>query len=228
MLSGLGDWMVRTERKVRRSFGNNIDTPGRRALAHFHLFALDHGIFRLFWTNGAMVDDGVWRSNQPSPRRLRKIRQSGIETVLNLRGPSLYSQFLFEREACEKLGIKLISHKLAARRAPSTQELLRLAEIFDTIERPFLMHCKSGADRAGFASVFWQVYRNGADPREMVKEHLNWRYLHLPQTSTGILDLFWEHYARARDKDGIGLIDWIRDVYDFDALQAAFRSGERA
>lgn len=228
MLSGLGDWMVRTERRIRRSFGDSIDTPGRRAMAHFHLFLLDHGIFRTFWTNEAKVAPGVFRSNQPSPRRLRKIRARGINTILNLRGRSDYSQYLFEEEACDAMGMNLISHKLAARRAPTVAELTGLMDIMDGIETPFLMHCKSGADRAGFGAVMWQVYKMNVPVEDALGAHLNWRFLHLPQTSTGILDFFWREYEAAHGKSGIGLREWIETGYDRDATDDAFANGSKA
>lgn len=228
MLSGLGDWMVRTERRIRRSFGDSIDTPGKRAMAHFHLFFLDHGIFRVFWTNEAEVSPGVYRSNQPSPRRLRRIRDRGLNTILNLRGPSDYSQYLFEAEACSALNIDLISHKLAARRAPTAAEVIGLMDIMDSIQTPFLMHCKSGADRAGFGAVMWQVYKMGVPVEQAVADHLNWRFLHLPQTSTGILDFFWREFDAANRETGISLRDWVETVYDRHATDTAFANGKNA
>jgi len=96
------------ERRLARSFGRDISTPRGRAAAwvHFHLF--DHGILRTVWSNLDEVAPGVWRSNQPSPRRLERYHRMGIRTILNLRGTKDGSPWLFEREAAQRLGMRMI------------------------------------------------------------------------------------------------------------------------
>ncbi len=55
------------------------------------------------------------------------------------------------------------------------------------------MHCKSGADRAGIMSVLYRHYRLGL-PIEEALEQLSFKYLHIKQGKTGVLDYTFERY----------------------------------
>ncbi len=100
------------ERAWRHSKGKDISTPEARQDATFHYRYIDHGILRVLWKNFHKVAEGVYRSNQPSAHRLAEFKAMGIKAVLNLRGPSLYSQYLLEKEACTDLGLTLIDHRM--------------------------------------------------------------------------------------------------------------------
>ena len=77
------------------------------------------------------------------------LRDRGIRTVINLRGPLERSHYLFEREACGALGLTLIDVDLKARRLVPREDMLALFDAFDQAEKPLILHCKSGSDRAG-------------------------------------------------------------------------------
>ena len=83
------------------TFGNDVSTPRtyRQAIWHFQLF--DHAFLRGLWTNLAQIAPGVWRSNQPSPRRIHRYKQLGINTILSLRGDHPISYNLLEKQVCE-------------------------------------------------------------------------------------------------------------------------------
>ena len=52
-----------------------------------------------------------------------------------------------------------------------------------------MMHCKSGADRAGLmAALYLLIAKQPA--REAVKQ-LTWKYGHVKQAKTGVLDAFF-------------------------------------
>ena len=94
--------------------------------------------------------------------------------------------YLLEREACRAAGIELVDFKLSSRKLPTRQEILALDDIFGRLPRPFLMHCKSGADRAGFAAALYLMLQKDLSP-EQASEQLSWRYLHLRSAATGAL-----------------------------------------
>ena len=73
----------------------------------------------------------------------------GFKTIINARGKSDTGYYFLEKEACEQHGITLIDLRLRSREPPSIEAILRCKQIFETINYPALMHCKSGADRAG-------------------------------------------------------------------------------
>ena len=67
-------------------------------------------------------------------------------------------------------------------------------DLFNTIEMPALMHCKSGADRAGLmAALYLLIHRKR--PVAEAMQQLSFRYLHVRQAKTGMLDSFFEAYA---------------------------------
>ena len=221
MLSQLNDRIKRAERSLAARFGTDISTPGgrRAALAHFHL--IDHGFLRTVWTNQYQIAPGVWRSNQPSPARFDKLKRLGIRTILKLLGADRFSFYLFEREACERLGIELIDLKIYARNLVPRDRFLELFDIFDRIEKPFLMHCKSGADRAGLASALWLLDQEGASLDE-AKAMLSLKYIHLKNTRTGLMDHLLEVYEHDAATDPMPVRQWFAERYNPAAITVSF------
>lgn len=212
----------RLEARLSDPAGPGLGVPEgrRRHLWHFQLF--DHAFLRVFWTNFAKVADGVYRSNQPSPARMRRLKARGIHTVLSLRGDVPLSFNLLEREAAIREGITLVSIRLHAKRLPSPETLIELERLFRTLDRPFLLHCKSGSDRAGFASALYLMMIEDRPVAEAARQ-LDWRFLHLKTTPTGVLDHFLRVYDAAHRATGIGLMDWVRTEYDPKAVTRSFK-----
>ncbi len=206
---------------LRSSFGNDITTPAmrRRAMLDFHVF--DHAILRTVWTNFDEVAPGVYRSNQPDPARYKALADRGIRTILNLRGVSPHSHYLFAEEACAAHGLTMVTVPLEARKPVERARLLELFDAFRTIEKPFLMHCKSGADRAGLASALYRMVIMG-DGVEAARKHLGVRYVHLKWSKTGICDHLLDVYAARAAKSPIGIEEWIATEYDPEELAASF------
>lgn len=217
----LKDW----QDALGRRYGTDISTPAARRAAWWHFQLSDHAFLRIWWHNFFRVAPGLYRSNQPDARRLEKYARLGIKSVLNLRGASGQSFWLFEREACDRLGLPLIDLNMSARRAPEREVLLKLFDLFQTLPRPVLTHCKSGADRTGLAAALWLIWVEGKSVEDAMGQ-LSPRYAHLSFGRTGILDHFLRYYARERDRSGIALIDWIRNSYDPEELAASYRRWE--
>lgn len=204
----------------KASFGRDITDPAERKRSYRYVTFVDHGLLRTFWTNFGQVADGVYRSNQPDHARLEYYKSIGIKAILNLRGIGPHAPYLFEVESCAALGLELASTKLKARAPASKDQFLKLFEIFDTIPHPFLMHCKSGADRAGLASALY-LLDQGA-PIAQAKEQLSLRYLHLKFTKTGVQDHMLDLFEQRNAKSPISIRDWISHEYDPEAVAASF------
>lgn len=210
------------ERRMRANYGSDISTPAARRAAYWHFQLMDHAFLRVLWTNEDEIAPGVWRANQPSPGRLKRYRDMGIRTVLSLRGLNAGSHMLLEREACEALGLELAVARMKARALVPRKDMLDLLDLFETIERPFVMHCKSGADRAGLASALYLMHIEGQAVETAAKQ-LSWRYLHRNSDATGILDHVLATYAADSARDPMPIREWIETRYDPDALTADFR-----
>lgn len=213
----IADW----ERRFRTSFGDRIDTPGQRLLSSVHFELFDHALLRHLWTNLDQIAPGVYRSNQPGPARVARYARMGIKTIVTLRGQADRAHYLFEKEACDRHGITLIDVTLHAKKPCDRDEMLRLIDLFPTLPRPFLMHCKSGADRAGLASVLYLMTQEGQSLQQ-ARRHLSWRYLHLKGSRAGVLDHMLELYAADTAQAPIPIRDWIASKYDAQALAASF------
>lgn len=204
----------------KASFGRDITDPVERKRSHLYTLWIDHAILRTFWTNFGQVAEGVYRSNHPGHARLERYKAMGIKAVLNLRGKGVRAPYLFEEESCAALGLELVSIALQARAPAKRENLLSLFAAFDSIPRPFVMHCKSGADRAGLASALY-LLDQGAPVAEAKKE-LSLRYLHLKLSKTGVQDHMLDLFEQRLAEGPISIRDWIATEYDPDVLAASF------
>ncbi len=213
----VGDW----ERNLRASYNTDLSTPENRRRAHIYNLWFDHAVLRKVWTNFFEVAPGVYRSNQPTHERFVKLKAMGIRSVLNLRGAAGAAHYLTEEESCRKLGLTLVNCTLHARYAAPREDILAVIDAFRTIEKPFVMHCKSGADRAGFASTLYLLVIEGK-PLAEARKMLSLKYLHLKWSRTGILGYILDMYEARNARDPIGFEQWVATEYDRDDAQARF------
>jgi protein tyrosine/serine phosphatase len=124
--------------------------------------------------------------------------------------------------SCERTGITLINFKLRSRFAPTREELRAAAELFDRVEYPILIHCKSGADRAGLMSALYLHLKEDV-PMARAQRQLSLRYGHSRLGRSGILDLFFDHYVEDNRRKPKAFLDWVENVYDPEELTRAFQ-----
>jgi protein tyrosine phosphatase (PTP) superfamily phosphohydrolase (DUF442 family) len=196
-----------------------------RFRAWMNMLWVDHSIFRFFFNTRHRIAPDCYRSSHPMPYQLRAAARAGVRAVLNLRGGDVrVGSNLLEWHSCAELGLALGHYSVASRDAPSRENILRIKELFDVMPRPLLLHCKSGADRAGLASVLYLMLEQGQPLESAMRELSFWRYGHVRQAKTGILDHFFECYKAHRDAHGTAFLDWVRHYYDRDAVRASFHS----
>ena len=215
----IGDW----ERNLRGHYNTDLSTPENRRRAHIYNMWFDHAVLRKFWTNFHPVAPGVFRSNQPTHARFVRLKARGIRSVLNLRGAAGAAHYLVEEESCRNLGLTLVNTTLHARFAAPREDIITLIDAFRTIEHPFVMHCKSGADRAGFAAAIYLMVIEGK-PVSEARKMLSFKYIHIKQSKTGILDFILDRYDARNLEDPISFEDWVRTEYDNTTMQAAFEA----
>ncbi|MGC8523606.1 MAG: tyrosine-protein phosphatase [Acidibrevibacterium sp.] len=203
-------------------FAGDITAPRRRLAAWMDSIVVDHAFFRVFWHNFATVAEGrLYRANHPTPAWLAyAARRYGLRTVINLRGARACGSDALTRDAAARLGLRHIYAPFESRGAPHRDRILNLAAIFAEMREPALIHCKSGADRAGLAAGLFILIQGGTSAQALAQ--LSLRFLHFRHSSTGILDAFFAMYAR----EGEGrkpFLDWVREEYHEDRLRAEFR-----
>lgn len=212
---GLGQRLYDLERRWRAHYNVAPDTPETARRARVYMRWFDHEILRHLWTNQAEIAPGVLRSNHPTPKRLARLAEGGLRSVLTLRGAAPSAHNLIEQAQCRALGLTLHAQGLSDRRPPGRDALLQLIDVFKRIERPFLIHCKSGADRAGLASAVYLMAIEGRSVEE-ARGMLSLRFFHVRRSRAGALDRVLDGYAS--DGRGLSFEDWVRDVYDPETL----------
>lgn len=182
----------------------------------------DHGFLRVKFHNMHEVGPGMWRSNQPDPKRLAALADEGFKTILNLRGTQPGRPYYdLEHHVAAQLGLTVVDLPWGSREAPFVDRIERLIEVFDEIEYPALMHCKSGADRAGVVAVLYKLLKEGA-PFEEAVDQLSLKYLHVKQGKTGMLDHFFEQYRQRNAREPIDFLTWVRTEYHRQACHDSF------
>ena len=203
----------------------DLSTPAARRRAIADYLWKDHAYLRLGFRNAHWISDELVRTNQPWPFQLQAWRDAGIKTVINLRGGMQTSFRALEVEACHRLGLELVDFVVASRDVPTAAKVLGARDLFETICYPALMHCKSGADRAGIMAVFYMHFRKGRTIREALAQ-LSPRYLHVRAGLTGVLDYIFERYLTEGEPAGLRFVDWVQTpAYDPVAIKADFKAG---
>jgi protein tyrosine/serine phosphatase len=197
---------------------------GDRVRAYLNMIFVDHGIFRLFYLNKHSVDGKLYRAAQPWPHQIHAFARQGGRSIVYLRGGHEHGSWPLEFEAAQKEGLEVRAFLVRSREAPDRDMLLSAASFFAALPYPALVHCKSGADRAGFMAALYCLLHLGQPAQEAMKQ-LSSRYGHFRWSKTGILDRFFEVYRDEAEAKGIAFEAWVRDHYDPQKLQREFREG---
>ena len=202
-------------------FSGDVATRRGRAGAWSDSLLIDHAAFRVLWDNLAEVVPGkLYRSNHPTPGRLASLkRRLGLKTLVNLRGHRQCGSDALSRSAAARLGLVHIDMAFESRGAPHRDRILRFADIYATLQAPALMHCKSGADRAGLASGLAILFEGGTAAQAATQ--LSWRFGHFSRSRTGILDAFFRLYQTTAE-GRLGFLDWVTTEYDEARLRSLF------
>ena len=195
----------------------------RRPFYYTELILTDHGFFRVFYLNKHRLGTQAWRSAQPAPYQLRKAAREGVRSILNLRGERDCGGYWLEKEACEQLRLNLVNYKLRSRSAPTKDEVLGARDVLLRVERPVLIHCKSGADRAGLMSVLYAHVIEG-QPIAEAKKQLDLKFGHIRMSDTGVLDHFFESYLEHDKREPVPFFEWVENAYDPARVQQSFKA----
>ena len=204
-------------------FKGDLNAPRGRLIAWADSLLVDHAFLRLLLGNfGTVIPGRLYRCNHPTPMRIRQMaRRLGLTTIINLRGVTGSGSYHLSRDAALKAGLAYHDLSLESRGAPHSDRIMKLYEIYRAMPGPGLLHCKSGADRAGLAAGLCVLFEGGTAAQAL--RQLSLRYGHIRQARTGILDAFFLRYQR----DGEGrkpFLRWLNEDYDREALRRDFKA----
>ena len=167
--------------------------------------------------NKHYMDGGnLIRTAQPTEGDLeRAMDNDGIKTIVNLRGENAgKSWYDMEYAFAQEHDLDHYSVRLSKGRLPTEEQLGDLLEIFETAERPMLMHCQSGSDRTGFGAVVYRLVVMDQPLEEALDSFTIW-YGHIGGTP---LDHLFEIYRE--EADGRRFDVWFEEDYDLERLNA--------
>lgn len=161
--------------------------------------------FELVTGNVREVESGVFfRSGQLSGAAFEQmIQRQNITTILNLRGAHPEDRwFAAESSVAEGYGVKYISIPLSTDREPGVEEMNRIAAILQKANGPILVHCNSGANRAGLVSAIYELAVQRRSPAE-ASGQLSILYGHFPWfgSRTAAMDRAFQKFAAQWDPD---------------------------
>lgn len=111
---------------------------------------------------------GIWLSSQPTEAELIALRDGGLVTVIDLRGPDEDRGFEEERRAGE-LGLDYVALPIVSPDDLTDSTFNRGRELFEGGTRPMLMHCKS-ANRVGALWLAWRATDGGLPLEDAIEE----------------------------------------------------------
>ena len=201
----------------------DLSTTRGRLATYLHYFFFDHAYLRLAFSNAHWLSDELVRANQPWPFQVKAWRDRGIRTIVNLRH-GVDAHHVLEEDACDRYGVKHTYFIVFSREVPSRGQVLGAKKLFNELQYPAMMHCKSGADRAGLMSVLYMHFRQGL-PISEAKRQLDLKFGHIRASLTGVLDYFLEKYIHEVEPKGISFEQWVMSP-DFDpvAIKHEFRT----
>jgi protein tyrosine/serine phosphatase len=143
----------------------------------------------------AVKEGEFYRSAQLAKDELdRAIREHGIRSILNLRGGHPGQAWYDDEVAVSRaLGVAHYDYGLSAYRVVTAQQIDEILDIVRNAPKPLLVHCKSGADRAGLISALYRFAKEGASAAQADGE-LSLVYGHFPylwSRSKAMDDSFW-------------------------------------
>ena len=99
-------------------------------------------------------------------------------------------------------------------------------KLFNKIQYPALIHCKSGADRAGIMSVLYKLIQCNQHPK-IAKKQLSFKFLHVKWAKTGVLDSFISEYEQYYlENKNAKFLNWVDKFYNPKELEKNFRENK--
>jgi hypothetical protein len=103
-----------------------------------------------------------------------------------------------EEALAHELGLAYQRVPLSSVLQPPAPRLREVIQCLETMPRPLLLHCRSGADRAGVASVLAAMAVGGQD-YDTARRQLSWRTLHVNPGTNRVVAVLQKYEAWCRD-----------------------------
>ena len=114
----------------------------------------------------------LFRGGEPTSEGLKKVKEMGVSTIIDLRAPSV--QVSDEARQADKLGIKSINLPMSSKAPTDKQVKTFLDAVQHAKDNPekgkVFVHCAHGSDRTGCLVGVWRVLNDGWSYDDAYKE----------------------------------------------------------
>jgi protein tyrosine/serine phosphatase len=125
--------------------------------------------------NFHIVDDGIWRSAQPSIESITVMKKHGLKTIINLRGSE--ENHLWESRICDSLGIQYFHLPMDGREVPDIADINKILRVIENQQnQPVVYHCLGGKDRTGIVTAIYRLKNSDIGFKEVHTEMLMYGY----------------------------------------------------
>lgn len=115
------------------------------------------------------VNEKLFRGGQPRPGALLRLRELGIDTIVNLRGAS--DRTRAEGEEARAVGLSYFNISLPNWGRPQDERVQRILLIINAPQNGrVFVHCKDGVDRTGMIVALHRVTREGWSSSDALAE----------------------------------------------------------
>jgi len=145
-----------------------------------------------------VINGELYRSGQMDPVRLAGVvRQYGVKSILNLRGPDRDIWYQQEVQAAGRLGVRHYDVTLSATADVGLAKMNEIVRLLRAAPKPVLIHCKAGSDRTGLVAALYRFAISRESPGAADHELTLW-YGHFAASPSVAMDRsYWNfvsHY----------------------------------
>lgn len=106
------------------------------------------------------VNNHLYRGAQPQRGGLKKLSETGIRTIVNLRSDDEHAEA--EEQEARSLGLHYVNIPMGRAGRPTSEQVERVLSIIEAPEsQPVFVHCQRGADRTGTIIAIYRIVHDG-------------------------------------------------------------------